>query len=71
MVSQGIADSGATTFVPGVVETVSVGSAGVDESGNKIAVGAVDPNWTVSGLLTEAIKSIQLMPGLVNLMEFG
>jgi flagellin len=58
LVSQGVVDSGATTFVPGTVETVSTraGATGVDESGNKIAVGAVDQNWTVSGLLTEAIR---------------
>ena len=56
LVSQGLADSGATTSVQEVVEAISTraGATGVDESGNKIPVGAVDPNWTVTGQLTSA-----------------
>ena len=36
--------------------STSAGATGVDANGNKIAIGATDPNWSVTGLTTSVVR---------------
>jgi flagellin len=51
-----VAATEVVTTTTSSVEPVSTkaGATGVDAAGNKIAIGATDPNWTVTGLSTTA-----------------
>jgi flagellin len=53
-------DVAATTTTP-VLNPISTlaGATGVDAAGNKIAIGATDPNWTVTGLATTVERLVR------------
>ena len=61
-----VAETEVITTTTSSVELVSTkaGATGVDAAGNKVAVGATDANWTVTGRLTSSTRNTSNTSGL-------